>query len=133
VLTRLSRAAEAIVHNDVALALRPDWPEALNNQAWLLATIDDDRLRDPQRALELAERAKALSDYKMPMVLDTLAAAQAAAGQFEEAQQTAEQAVQWAAEAEQSQMAQEIEQRLTEYRAGRPYREPSAIEQSGDE
>jgi hypothetical protein len=30
-------------------------------------------------------------------------------------------------------MAQEIEARLTEYRAGRPYREPSADEQPGDE
>jgi Flp pilus assembly protein TadD len=120
-LAQLDRVEEAIWHNDRAITLRPDWPEALNNQAWLLATTPDQRLRDPKRALELATRAKALADYKMPLVLDTLAAAQAAVGEFEEAQQNAAKAVDWARATDQTQMAGEIEQRLEEYRAGRAH------------
>jgi tetratricopeptide (TPR) repeat protein len=127
-LARIGRTEEAIVHNDTALSLRPDWPEALNNQAWLLATASDERLRNPKRALELATRAKELADYKMPMVLDTLAAAQAASGEFDHAQQNAAKASEWAAATDQAQMAGEIEQRLNEYRAKRPYREPTAAD-----
>ena len=64
----------------------------MNNLAWLLATSRDASLRDPERALELALRARTLaakpdaaSDREHAAVLDTLAAAQAAAGRFSEA------------------------------------------------
>ncbi len=116
-LAQSDRVEEAIWHNDTAITLRPDWPEALNNQAWLLATAADAKHRDPERALELAERAKQLADYKMPLVLDTLAAAQAAIGDFDQAQQNAAKALDWARTTNQSEMAREIEQRLEKYRA----------------
>jgi tetratricopeptide (TPR) repeat protein len=67
-----------------ALALRPDYPEALNGLAWLIVTDDAER-RDPAAAIPLAERAVALTGRKNGHYLDTLAAAYAAAGRREEA------------------------------------------------
>jgi tetratricopeptide (TPR) repeat protein len=118
---QLGRVEESIFHNDMAITLRPEWPEALNNQAWLLATAADAKLRDPKRALALAERAKQLADYKMPLVLDTLAAAQAAMGEFEEAEENAAKALDWAETTNQTQVTGEIQERLEAYRARRAH------------
>jgi Zn-dependent protease with chaperone function len=54
-----------------SLALQVDQPQVLNNLAWLLATCPDDRLRDPPRALALAQRAAQLEESAF--ILDTLA------------------------------------------------------------
>jgi Flp pilus assembly protein TadD len=123
VLARRGRIEEAIDHDEQAIFLRPDWPEALNNQAWILATTSDARYRDPRRALELAERAKLLADLKMPRILDTLAAAQAAAGNYDQAQQTAAEAIEWAKSTDQIPLAEQIEARLKLYRDEEPIRE----------
>lgn len=56
-----------------AIALAPEASRALNNLSWLLATCEDQNLRDPQRALALAQRAAAIDSS--PHVLDTLAEA----------------------------------------------------------
>ncbi|HEV3415965.1 MAG TPA: tetratricopeptide repeat protein [Pirellulales bacterium] len=124
-LSRLGRIDEAIAHNEEALGLRPDWPEALNNLAWILATSHDDRLRNQKRAVELANRARELADFKMPLVLDTQAAALADAGKFPEAVKIAEKAVALARDTGQEKTAKEIEARLDLYRAGKAYREPA--------
>ena len=60
---------------------------ACNNLAWLLATTPHPAIRDPQRALELATRAAKITAGAggEPRVLDTLAAAYAACGQFSQA------------------------------------------------
>ena len=126
-LARQGRIDEAIAHDEDALSLRPDWPEALNNLAWLLATTHADALRDPQRAVALADRARRLADYKMPRVLDTQAAALAAAGKLPEAIKIAEQAVALARQTGQAKTAQEIAARLEAYRAGKPFREPAPV------
>jgi cytochrome c-type biogenesis protein CcmH/NrfG len=52
--------------------------------AWLLATHPDKRLRDGKRAVRLARKALALGSAH-PSLLETLAAAHAEAGDFEEA------------------------------------------------
>ena len=54
-----------------SLALDPENPQVLNNLAWLYATSADETLRDPTRALALAQRAVHLDPS--PHVLDTLA------------------------------------------------------------
>ncbi|MCU0560526.1 MAG: M48 family metalloprotease [Desulfobacterales bacterium] len=63
--------AEARSAWESALALKPDTPAVLNNLAWLLATCEEPGLRDPVRALELAERAAGLE--QSAYILDTLA------------------------------------------------------------
>lgn len=57
-----------------SLRLDPDNPETLNNLAWLLATCEDARLRNPREALDLADRAARISPTS-PHILDTLAEA----------------------------------------------------------
>jgi spermidine synthase len=120
-LLQLGRFDEAVAHNEEAIHLRPDWPEALNNLAWILATNPEMKDRKPDRAVELAERARKLADYKMPQVLDTQAAAFAAAGKFTEAIKTAERAVTIAKETGQDAVAKDIGSRLELYRANKPY------------
>jgi spermidine synthase len=65
----------------------------------------------------------ALSAAPDPSVLDTLAAAHAAAGRYGEAARVAEQALQLAESAGPPGFAAQIRSRLALYRAGRPYQE----------
>src|SRR5262249_30309383 len=54
--------------------------------ARLLATCTDGRIRDGERAILMATKACELTDWMRGRELDTLAAAYAEAGQFEEAE-----------------------------------------------
>ena len=67
--------------------------ETMNGLAWPLATSPDPKLRDGPRAVALAEKAVAGTDRKKPMILDTLAAAYAEAGQFTNAIRVQEEAI----------------------------------------
>ncbi len=117
------QVAETIEHYREALRIRPDFRTVANNLAWLVATSRDPSLRDPELAVSLAERAAALSPVPDPSVLDTLAAAHAAAGRYGEAARVAEQALQLAESAGPPGFAAQIRARLALYRAGRPYQE----------
>ena len=57
----------------------------MNNLAWLLATCPNPDLRDGQRAMQLAQRACELTEWKEHNLLDTLAAAYAQLGEFDRA------------------------------------------------
>jgi Flp pilus assembly protein TadD len=57
----------------------------LNGAAWILATHPKATVRDSNRAVLLAERAAQLTNYQDGSILDTLGAAYAAAGDFENA------------------------------------------------
>jgi tetratricopeptide (TPR) repeat protein len=56
-----------------AIGLKYDQPGILNNLAWLLLTSEDESLRDPERALELAKNAAEMNENAQFM--DTLAEA----------------------------------------------------------
>jgi len=64
---------EAMSSYERSLELDPDNPEALNNLAWLLLTVEKKTLQDKEQALELARRAADLK--KQGHILDTLAEA----------------------------------------------------------
>lgn len=66
-----------------ALALRPDHADIYNNLAWLLLTAKDASLRDPARALKLAQQARSIREEGY--ILDTLAVALWANGRTEDA------------------------------------------------
>ena len=68
----LAQEGNALNSYEQALLLTPDNAEALNNLAWLLLTAQEPSLRDPARALLLANKAAA---EKNPQMLDTLATA----------------------------------------------------------
>jgi protein O-mannosyl-transferase len=118
-----NRAPEAIKHYRLALGLKPDWPETLNNLAWLLATHPDDTLRDGAEAVRLAERACQLTSGKDPMLLGTLAAAYAETGRFAEAIVIGERARTLATAMGLSDVAAKNAQLIENYRAGKPVRE----------
>ena len=126
-LVQLGRLPEAMGHWEQASRIRPDHSEAENNLAWLLATLAPADGGDPVRAVTLAERACELTNNRVAGYLDTLAAAYAAAGRFNDAVATAQQAIDLANSAGQAQAVSEIETRLELYRAGRAYRAPASV------
>ena len=77
-----------------AIRINSKQVSAYNDLAWLLATCPDDRYRNGHRALELARKAVELDGTKNPYLLDTLAAALAQVGRFDEAIKTEETAIQ---------------------------------------
>jgi len=122
ILGGLGRTKEAIEHYHELLQREPDSLEALRNLAWLLATGESVESKDVARAVQLAQRARELSDRENVPCLDTLAAAYAAAGRFDDAVIVAQRAVQLAQASGQASLAKAIGARLELYRAGRPYR-----------
>jgi tetratricopeptide (TPR) repeat protein len=123
ILAADGHGSEALTHFSEALRLRPEWAAPLRGLAWVHATSRDPALYDGMQAVSLAERAVALSGPGDASVLDALAAAYAAAGQFERATVAAESAVQAAAAAGLTVFAEEIRQRLNLYQRGMPFRE----------
>jgi len=110
-----------VAHLRIATALKPDAVETLNNLAWILASASNENIRNGTEAVELARRACDLTQRREPVLLGTLAAAYAAAGRFQEAVETAEQARDKAIAAGQNEIAEKNRQLLEFYRAGKPY------------
>ncbi|MFO0425999.1 MAG: tetratricopeptide repeat protein [Planctomyces sp.] len=77
--------SKAVADLEKAIALRPNTYEAINDLAWLLSTAKEDQFRNRERALKLAQQACEISEYKQWNTLDTLAAAYAENGNFDEA------------------------------------------------
>lgn len=92
VLARTGRTEEALAQYRLAIDLIPDQPEWLADLAWILATQEQPGFRDPPEALRLAEASCRCSGYRDAVCLQSLAAAQAAAGRYAEALQTARRA-----------------------------------------
>jgi tetratricopeptide (TPR) repeat protein len=93
-----------------------------NNLSWVLATSPNDEIRNGTRSLELAEKAAALSDYKAPHILSTLAAAYAEAGNFEKAVEWSQKAVELGDQEDHEQLEQ-LELELESYKKGEAWRE----------
>jgi hypothetical protein len=122
---RAGDLTQAAILLDRAVALDGQNPLWLNNLAWLLATSPDPRVRTAPRVLELAQRACDLTDPQSMAYagyLDTLAAALAAAGRFEEARATAKRALELALERNQKELIQQILSHLQQYENNQPAR-----------
>jgi tetratricopeptide (TPR) repeat protein len=104
-----------------ALQLKPDNAVNLNNLAWLLATREEVSAEDANKAVRFAEDACKLTGYKEPALLDTLAAAYAAAGRFDDAVAIANKAIDVARASGKEFAASRIQERLKLYQAGRRY------------
>ena len=76
---------KAIADYDEAIRIDPKNVDAYNEVAWLRATCPQASLRDGKKAVEYATKACELSNWKDPNMLDTLAAAYAELGDFEQA------------------------------------------------
>ena len=90
--------------------------------AWLRATCPRDELRDGPEALKLAEKVCRALQYRSPLALDTLAAAYAEVGHFDDAVHAASEAVRLAHGLGYVEFARQIDIHLENYKAGRPTR-----------
>ncbi len=116
---------EAIAHFQKALEIRPDFADArdnLNHAAWRLATSTEASLRNGPRALALARQLVRLSGGNNPAMLDTLAAACAETGQFPEAVDAAQQALELARAQNNTALAESLRQQIKLFQAGSPFR-----------
>jgi spermidine synthase len=92
------------------------------NLAWILATDAEASVRNPEEAIALAEGANRRTGRSHPRALDTLAAAYAAAGRYDEAVETAQHALRAALGAGDQRFAADIDGRIGLYRSRQPYR-----------
>jgi len=90
--TQRGDLANALNDYTRALEINPFFADAHNNKAWLLATCSDQRFRDGDQAVLLAQKAVELKPDVS--TLDTLAAAYAAAGNFDAAVDTQKKVIQ---------------------------------------
>jgi tetratricopeptide (TPR) repeat protein len=109
--------SEALERLEQAVALQPDFVPAVANLAWMLATAPAGARRDVARALTLAQHATRLTDRDNATVLDVLAAAQAAGGDFDAAVRTGEEALRLAADGP---LKDALQQRVALYRQRHP-------------
>jgi eukaryotic-like serine/threonine-protein kinase len=93
-------------------------PDGLDRAAWFLATCADPTGWDGHTAVSLAERAAAASGRRSGRVLDTLAAAYAAAGRFAEAIRIQQEAI---ALIEDAKTKEEYGGRLRLFESNAPY------------
>jgi tetratricopeptide (TPR) repeat protein len=117
-LVDLGRYGDALKDYTRAIDLNPKFEHAYRNGAWLLATCPDDSIRDAQGAIKGAQAALECGYGERHAALDTLAAALANAGRFDEAVGTMQQAIEIAPE--DSVPAYQARQQL--YETGQPFR-----------
>jgi spermidine synthase len=120
-------SAQAAAHFQAALRLEPSvsirtgtymWA---NNLAWILATDPDAKLRNGEEAVDWARRACEADGYKSPSLLDTLAAALAESGRFDEAIKVSQQLIDQSAGKDD--LIANARSRIALYRSSRPYRD----------
>jgi len=118
----LGQYGDALAYLETAYAAHPGDVTVANNLAWVLATCPEARYRDGARALRLAEWACKATAYKSPPLLDSLAAAYAELGQFDQAVRTTQQALE-IVRTNPKASTETLESRLKLYQSRQPYRE----------
>jgi tetratricopeptide (TPR) repeat protein len=119
----LGRYSDAANDYRAAVEANPKLGKAYQSAAWLMATCPDEHYRNQKLAIDAARKAIELDgdgDYRC---LETLAAAQANAGQFGEAKQTQEKAIAKAPRSE----AVVAEKRMALYKSEQAYREQPRV------
>jgi tetratricopeptide (TPR) repeat protein len=117
---RARRFPEAVADFERAIQINPDYPDAHGECAWIWATHADAELRNPQKAVEYA--LAEMSRHPDAATIDTLAAAYAANGDFAQAIQRQEEAIQ---KLTPSDNRVDFEKRLQLYRENKPYIDPA--------
>jgi protein O-mannosyl-transferase len=123
-LLKERKPAEAIAQFQQVLQIQPDSVGTQIKLAWLLATYPEESLRNGKEAMELARRANELTSGGNPVVLETLAAAYAEAGQFPDAVESARQALALAQTQSNTALAGDLETQMKLYKEGRPFHSP---------
>lgn len=115
----LGRCGRAARDYQVSVELMPGSADGYNNLAWVLSTCPKGEFRDGPRAIKLMTKALALENSSG--LWDTMAAAQAEAGDFAAAVESQTKALQMQKEKD-SHVIDGMQQRLASYLAGKPWR-----------
>ena len=122
----LGQLEQAAIDYRAAINADPNSHRAYVSAAWMMSTSPDARFRNPQMALQSASRAlELLGEAENPYryrYLETLAAAQANAGQFKEAIATLQQALELALDDDKPRLQAELKL----YQANQPFRDSKA-------
>ncbi len=118
-----SKVQEAITLWSDSLESDPNQMYAANSLAWIKATSKDAKFYDPGEALIFARQACELTKYQNPGMLDTMAAALAANGQFDKAAETADKAIQIAKSTGQNELVPDFQKHLNLYKMRQGLRE----------
>jgi tetratricopeptide (TPR) repeat protein len=119
------RTEDAIAHYMAALQIKADYVPAMVSLAWIYATTSGEAAgQHAGEAVRLAEQACRISGCKDSGLLDTLAAAYANAGRFQEAVKTGEEAFSIAKAEGENDFADSIRARIALYKKGSPFRVP---------
>lgn len=111
----------AAAHLEKAVAEEPRNLRAVADLAWLLAVCPQADVRNGARAVEHAKRACAMTNHENPVLLDTLAAAYAEAGDYSQAISTVNQALSLLNPQDRL-LRPSIRRHLECYRQGKPWR-----------
>lgn len=121
--------ADAVEALTKVVETSPEDYTSINNLAWLLCTSPVASVRNGSRAVELAEKAGRLSNYKRAFVLSTLAAAYAEAGDFDKAKEWSQKSIKTAkterskTEEERKELLEHLQEEWDCYQRNEPYRE----------
>ena len=112
---------DAVLQYRQGLNLQPNNLKAANNLAWILATSQDSKVRRPEEALLMAKNIVKATKEQNPDALDTLAAAQAASGNFESAVQTINKAMLLIKPGQLPALKNQLRVRLDSYKNRKPH------------
>ncbi len=116
------RIKESILNYRKALRFSPDMTEALYNLSWILACHEDEKYRNGEEAIKLAEKLCRITGYNQPLALDALATAYAETGKFDAAVLTAKKGLKLALLSGPKELVLGLKKRLNLYSAKQPYR-----------
>ncbi|MDR1925246.1 MAG: tetratricopeptide repeat protein [Planctomycetaceae bacterium] len=124
ILLSMRRHTDAVKVFEAVIKADPTDKTTLNNLSWILSTSTIDMIRDGKRALELAEQACKLTDYKAAYILSTLAAAYAELGDFKKAIEFSEKSIELSKEDPNVRDRVEVlKEELETYKKNMPYRD----------
>jgi tetratricopeptide (TPR) repeat protein len=124
ILIALNRHYDAVKILETVIKTEPEDEVSINNLSWILSTSPVESVRNGKRALELAEKASQLTNYKKAYILSTLAAAYAEIGNFEKAIEWSEKSIEFAKDDENvSERIDDLRKELDSYKQKKPFRE----------
>jgi tetratricopeptide (TPR) repeat protein len=106
---------------DSSIHVDPNDTTSMNDLAWLLATAPEPRVRNPHRAVSLAQKCCGLNHWTNAYSIDTLAAAYASAGNFGQAVRYQQLAMQTLNKSERAEQLTAMQDRLKLYSNHEPY------------
>jgi tetratricopeptide (TPR) repeat protein len=114
---------DAILFYRKTLHFNPNMTQTLYNLSWILATHKHKKIRNGQEAVKFAKSLSKITQYKQALALDSLAAAYAEVGRFDDAVLTAKKALKLALDQGPEELVLGLKKRLQLYEEGFPYRQ----------